>query len=152
MAATETPAIIVETIAIEAPIATVFAALTVPEQLAQWWGSDDSYHVTAMEADVRPGGAWKSIGTSRDGSTFTVCGSYRAVEPPRLVEFTWRHDWSESDDTPETLVRYDLIERDGVTNLTVTHSGFTTIEDRDDHAQGWKTVLGWVRDFAMTRA
>ncbi len=151
MAVTETPAVIVETIAIEAPIAAVFAALTVPEQLVQWWGSADSYHVTAMEADLRPGGAWKTIGTARDGGTFAVSGSYRTVDAPRLVEFTWCHDWSENEDAPATLVRYELSERNGVTTLTVTHCGFTTSADRDDHALGWKTVLAWMREFLTTR-
>jgi uncharacterized protein YndB with AHSA1/START domain len=152
VAVSETPAIIVETIAIEAPIAAVFAALTVPEQLVQWWGAEGSYHVTEMEADLRPGGAWKTTGAVPGGGTFSVSGTYRAVEPPRLVEFTWRHDWAEAADAPETLVRYELTERDGVTNLTVTHSGFTDPADRDDHARGWKTVLGWVRGFATKRA
>ncbi|MDQ2857341.1 MAG: SRPBCC domain-containing protein [Candidatus Eremiobacteraeota bacterium] len=152
MAVIETPAIIVETIAIEAPIAAVFAALTVPEQLVQWWGNDDSYRVAAMEADVRPGGAWKTTGKSGDGSSFSVAGTYRTVDPPRLVEFTWRHDWADGSDAPETLVRYELIERAGITDLTVTHSGFTTVEDREDHARGWKVVLGWVREFVTRRA
>ncbi len=151
MAVSETPAIVVETIAIEAPIEAVFAALTVPEQLVQWWGSEDTYHVTAMEADLRPGGAWKTTGTGRDGKSFSVSGTYRAVNAPRLVEFTWRYDWSAAS-APETLVRYDLSEGDGVTNLTVTHSGFTDVADRDDHVRGWKTVLGWVRGFVAKHA
>ena len=41
---------------------------------------------------------------------------------------------------------YDLEERDGVTTVRVTHTGFTSIAGRDDHAQGWPVVFGWVRD------
>jgi uncharacterized protein YndB with AHSA1/START domain len=145
MATTESPAIVVETIAIGAPIAAVFAALTVPDQLVQWWGSADSYHVTTMEADLRPGGAWKTGGVQGDGGTFTVSGVYRIVEPPRTVEFTWHYSWDEA--ATETVVRYDLEERSGVTQLTVTHSGFADESDREDHAKGWKTVLGWARAF-----
>lgn len=151
MAVSETPAIIVESIAIEAPIAAVFAALTVPEQLVQWWNSSDSHHITTMEADVRPGGAWKMAGTDSDGDAYSVSGTYRAVDAPRLVEFSWRHGRSEESDEPETLVRYELSESDGVTNLTVTHSGFTSAAAREDHARGWKIVLGWVREFVTTR-
>lgn len=147
MATTETPAIIVETIDIEAPIAAVFAALTVPEQLVQWWGSEDSYRVSKMDADLRPGGAWKTSGIGRDGAPFTVGGTYRLVQPPRSLEFTWRHHWAESGDAAETLVRYELEERGTGTRLIVTHSGFTTVGDRDNHAVGWKTVLAWMRDF-----
>lgn len=40
-------------------------------------------------------------------------------------------------DGPETLVRDELAERDGVTKLTVTHSGFTDARAREDHEKGW---------------
>jgi uncharacterized protein YndB with AHSA1/START domain len=144
MATVETPAIIVETIAIKAPMAAVFAALTEPDQLIKWWGSKDGYRTTHMDADVRPGGAWKTVGISRDGSSFNVSGTYTLVDAPKLIEFTWMHDWSGSGDREDTLVRYELSERDGVTTLTVTHSGFTDVADREDHAAGWKVVLAWM--------
>jgi uncharacterized protein YndB with AHSA1/START domain len=149
VAQTETPALIVETIEIEAPMATVFAALTEPEQLTAWWGSDDSYHCTAMECDLHVGGAWKTSGRGRDGKPFTVGGVYRIVEPPRILEFSWRHDWHDGDDpAADTIVRYELEERDGVTTqLTMTHWGFASMTDRNNHAAGWKTVLGWLRAF-----
>ncbi len=149
MVHTETPAIIVETIAIEAPMAAVFAALTEPEQLVAWWGSDDSHHLTAMERDLYVGGPWKVSGQGCDGEPFTVSGVYRVVEPPRLLECSWRHDWHDGDDpASDTIVRYELEGRDaGVTQLTVTHSGFVNMTDRDEHAAGWKTVLGWLRAF-----
>jgi uncharacterized protein YndB with AHSA1/START domain len=63
VAQTETPAIIVETIVINAPATVVFAALTEPDELTKWWGSDESYHTDTMEVDLRPGGAWKTSGT-----------------------------------------------------------------------------------------
>jgi uncharacterized protein YndB with AHSA1/START domain len=140
--------IIVETIEIEAPIGVVFAALTEPSELVQWWGSDGGYRVEKMERDLTPGGAWKTTGTGSDGSPFSVGGVYRAVEAPRLVEFTWRHDWQDGDDPlGDTIVRYELEERSGVTHLRVTHDGFTDSSDREDHAQGWPIVLGWMRAF-----
>lgn len=152
MAMTDVQPTIVESIAIKAPIAAVYAAVTTPEQLTKWWGSDESYHTASMEADVRPGGAWKTTGNARGGGTFSVSGIYRAVEPPSLVEFTWRHDWSDGADQPETLVRYDLVERDGVTTITVMHSGFITEADYNDHLNGWKTVLGSLHGFLTPSA
>lgn len=144
---------IVESIAIEAPIAVVYAALTTPEQLTQWWG-DETHRATTMSADLRPGGAWKIAGTRGDGGPFSVSGIYRIVEAPSRLEFTWNHDWADESDPAaldETVVRYDLAERDGITHLTVTHSGFTSLEDRNDHARGWKSVLSWARAFAIAR-
>ncbi len=140
--------VIVETIEIEAPIGVVFAALTEPSELVQWWGSDGGYRVEKMERDLKPGGAWKTTGTGSDGSPFSVGGVYRVVEPPRLVEFTWRHDWKDGDDPlTDTVVRYELEERKGVTHVRVTHDGFTDSSDRDDHANGWPIVLGWMKAF-----
>jgi uncharacterized protein YndB with AHSA1/START domain len=136
---------LVESISIAAPIATVFAALTEPDELVRWWGSEDGYHTTTMQTDMRVGGAWKTSGIGRDGDPFTVGGIYRVVDPPQHLEFTWRHDWGDGDDaTNDTIVRYDLEERDGATTVTVTHTNFATEEDRDDHAKGWPVVLGWM--------
>jgi uncharacterized protein YndB with AHSA1/START domain len=145
------PAIIVERITIDAPMSAVFAALTEPEQLTAWWGSDESYRATSMEVDLRAGGAWKTTGIGRDGKPFCVSGTYLIVDPPRCVEFTWRHDFgSHADAATDTLVRYELADRDGLTELCVTHSNFISVADRDNHANGWKQVLLWLKGY-LTR-
>jgi len=136
---------IVKEIAIEAPAEAIFAALTEPEQLVQWWGEEGLYQCTHMDADLRVGGTWRTVGTSANGTTFAVEGEYTAIERPHLLEYTWRHDW---DGVPEeTLVRYELAERDGSTLLRVRHSGFTGEQSRINHAEGWNRVLGWLKTF-----
>ena len=128
----------------------VFAALTQPEQLVAWWGSDDSYRLTNTTSDLRVSGAWESTGSGADGFTFTVSGIYRIVEPPHALEFTWHFNWPNSDGAAESIVRYDLSERAAGTELRIWHSGFETVEDRDAQAAGWKIVLGWLSAF-LTR-
>jgi uncharacterized protein YndB with AHSA1/START domain len=49
---------------------------------------------------------------------------YRMIERPRVLAFTWLPSWDE--EATETLVRFDLDERDGVTRVRLTHSGFAT--------------------------
>lgn len=149
MNTTDTSTTIVQEITIAAPVAKVFAALTVPEQVMQWWGSDDSYRSTNMEQDFRVGGAWRTSGSDNEGQSFSVKGTYRAIEPPRLLEYTWIHDWGPIEDRTETLVRFELDERDGVTHVRLTHSGFTDPASRDEHDRGWAMVLGWLRDYAQ---
>jgi uncharacterized protein YndB with AHSA1/START domain len=133
-------------IEIRATAAKIFAAITEPDQLTRWWGTDNTYRVTDMERDFRVGGKWRTTGRSADGKPFAVEGEYRIIDPPRVLEYSWRHDWGRPDD-PATVVRYDLDERDGVTHLRVTHSGFADVKSRDDHNLGWVHVLGWLRDF-----
>lgn len=153
MAQTESLPVIVEGIDINAPIRAVFAALSEPDQIVQWWGSEGGYHTTEMVTDLRVGGAWKTSGLSADGEANTVFGVYRVVDPPRCLEFTWRYRWADGDDAShDTIVRYDLEERNGVTRITVTHTGFTSVDDRNDHEKGWKVVLGWLAAYVVQPA
>jgi len=138
---------IVREIEIRAPVTKVFAAITDPNQVTQWWGSDDTYRCTSMEQDFRVGGKWRTTGVGADGKPFAVEGEYRVIDPPRVLEYTWRHDWGDRPD--ETLVRFELGEWEGGTRLRVVHSGFADAKSRDDHSQGWVRVLGWLSDFVQ---
>jgi len=142
MTTTASDTTIVKEITINVPAENIFAAITDPKQLPQWWGEPGKYQVTAMESDLRVGGRWKTTGTSADGTTFAVEGVYRLVDRPRLLEMTWNYDWEQG--AAETVVRYELTETNGVTHLRVEHSGFGTKESRDNHNDGWDQVLSWM--------
>jgi uncharacterized protein YndB with AHSA1/START domain len=148
MNVTDSTTQLVKEITIDAPAERVFAALTEPAQLTQWWGDDGSYHTEHMTADVRVGGKWRTTGTTSKGEAFAVEGEYRVIERPHLLEYTWKHDWGERREQPTTTVRFELTERNGQTHLRLTHSGFTDVTSRDDHNTGWGTVLGWLKRFA----
>jgi uncharacterized protein YndB with AHSA1/START domain len=132
-------------ITIDAPPAKIFAALTEPDQLPQWWGEEGSYHVESMERDLRVGGRWRSSGKGPDGQSFSVEGVYRTIDPPHVLEYTWNYDWDPN--AAETLVRFDLLDRAGGTLVRVTHSGFVDPKARDNHREGWPRVLGWLASY-----
>ncbi len=133
---------IVEEITIAASADRIFAALTDPQQLVKWWGGEGSFRATQMECDLRPGGKWSTRGTGF-GKSFVVRGEYRVIERPRVLAFTWLPDWQPN--AHESLVRFDLVERDGVTTVRLTHSGLTP-EGRQAH-RGWRQMLGWIKAF-----
>jgi uncharacterized protein YndB with AHSA1/START domain len=92
-----------------APIEKVWAALTVPERLADWFGE--------ATVDLRVGG---SIGLSWNGSKetevkITVC------EPPHSLAWIWQIGGR------DTLVRFDLASEAGGCALTLTHSGVPAV-------------------------
>ncbi|MGA9431811.1 MAG: SRPBCC domain-containing protein [Xanthobacteraceae bacterium] len=136
---------IVEEIAIKAPAEGIFNALTDPAARVKWWGRKDRFETTAMDSDLRPGGPWTMRGIGMGGKPFTITGVYRIVDRPRAIAFTWLPDWDE--EATETLVRFDLDERDGVTTVRVTHSGFASAGSRARH-QGWPQILSWLQGYA----
>jgi uncharacterized protein YndB with AHSA1/START domain len=135
---------IVKEIAIRASAERIYEALTDPEQRLKWWGAEGTYRGTHMESDLRPGGKWLTRGIAW-GKPFNVRGEYREIERPRLLVFTWIPDWDEN--ALESLVRFDLEEKNGVTTVRVTHSGLVTESARSQH-QGWPRVLAWLQAYA----
>jgi uncharacterized protein YndB with AHSA1/START domain len=137
-------------IEIDAPPEAVWDALTQPEQLASWWGSDTDYRTMNWQVDLRPGGKWSGDSARVDGSqTGNVNGEYLEVDPPRLLVYTWRASW---DNFTETLIRMELTPTAKGTLVKVRHSGFA---DRTasgaGHAEGWKRVLGWLSEHPALR-
>lgn len=132
-------------IQIAAPPTRVFAALTDPQQVPQWWGQQGMYRVTGWKNDLRPGGKWRSEGTQADGKAFHVEGEYLEVDPPRLLVHTWNPSYRE---LPTTVVRWELEAHKGGTLVKLSHSGFTgNLQAAKDHSQGWTRVLVWMEAF-----
>jgi uncharacterized protein YndB with AHSA1/START domain len=136
---------IVQEITIEAPADRVFEALTNPQQRMEWWGSEGRFQVRQFESDLRPGGQWSMRGNGMGGKPFVIAGEYREVERPRLLVFTWLPDWYEN--AAETLVRWELSEKNGVTTVRLIHSGLDTEAARTSH-RGWPQILEWLRAYS----
>jgi uncharacterized protein YndB with AHSA1/START domain len=127
---------------IEATPERVFAALTTPE-VAQWWGSPETYRIDQWTMDLRQGGEWRSEGTAADGHRFSVGGTVLEVSPPRLLVHSWRYNWAGGG---TTTVRYEIEPRGtSGSRLTVTQWGFgADTAGCEGHAQGWERVLTWL--------
>lgn len=96
---------IVSEIQISAPPELVFQALIEPTQVVRWWGQAGIDRCTKFESDLRVGGKWRSVGTDGNDRRFEVSGEYRKIDPPRLLESTWRATWTGD---VETTVRWEL--------------------------------------------
>jgi uncharacterized protein YndB with AHSA1/START domain len=132
-------------IRIAAPVERVFAALTDPLQVSQWWGQRGMYRVTRWQNDLKPGGKWRSEGNGADGKSFYVEGEYLEVDPPRLLVHTWNPSYRE---LPTTIVRWELQAHQGGTLVKLRHSGFAgNVQAAKDHSQGWTRVLVWMEAF-----
>ncbi len=122
---------------IAAPPEQVFALWTDPALLVQWWGPE-GYETPSLEIDLRPGGGWTTTMRDNDGAVRTVCGVYRAIEPPRRLVFTWGWvvDGARGHETQVTLT-FDAVP--GGTRLVLHQTEFQDQETCKRHGQGWSS-------------
>jgi uncharacterized protein YndB with AHSA1/START domain/predicted enzyme related to lactoylglutathione lyase len=113
-----------------APRERVWAAMTDPAQLAQWWGRGNQLTVERLE--LRRGGHWRFVEHTPDGARHGFEGRYREVVPPQRIVQTF--EW---DGMPGHVVinETDLEDLgDGRTRLIVV-SLFSSREERDGMRQ-----------------
>jgi uncharacterized protein YndB with AHSA1/START domain len=133
-----------------APPAQVFREFTEPQQLVRWWGPK-GFTVPDCQMDVRPGGAWRTVMRSPEGTDHIVTGVYRELVPARRIVFTWAWE-SEGARGHETLVTIALEEDGAGTILHLTHELFETEDSRDQHQGGWSSTLECLADLLASEA
>ncbi|HVL74816.1 MAG TPA: SRPBCC domain-containing protein [Noviherbaspirillum sp.] len=121
------------------PRAVVYRALTEPGELVKWWGPR-GFSVPAIAFNPQVGGRFRITMQPPDGDAFHLSGTFREVDPPARLAYTFQ--WTPPDpDDRETLAALSLEERDGGTELVLTHSGFATEQRRALHEAGWTESL-----------
>ncbi|MFF2089387.1 SRPBCC domain-containing protein [Paenibacillus sp. NPDC058174] len=117
----------------------VFLAWTKKEQLRQWWGLT-GLTTTVELMDVTVGGKYRFHMESPHGKVFTLEGQYVEIVQNEKLSFTWK--WlNEGDDAEETLATINFVEKDNKTELTVTHTAFSTMQIATRHNNNWNTCL-----------
>jgi uncharacterized protein YndB with AHSA1/START domain len=102
------------------PVAKVWAALTVPERLADWFG--------AAKIDLRVGGTLQI--TSGNGKVSEL--SITLVDAPHVLSWSWTIDGL------NTSVLFELAPDGDGCRLTLTHSGLSA-----RHGRGAGVRAGW---------
>src|SRR5437879_884717 len=95
-----------------------------------------------MEADLRPGGKWEFHRHSR----WRYPHRFWRVSPDRAV-YTWAR---EQEDAAETVVRRELEEKSGITQVRVTQSGLTS-ESLRARNSGWPLIVGLLQAYVEGR-
>lgn len=115
----------------------VFDAWVDADVIREWW-PPDAMENGPIATDPRVGGAYELGLVPKDGGDgFSATGTYRAVDRPERLEFTWK--WSNA--PLETVVTVEFNEVDEGTEVVLTHTGFPNAEARDQHEDGWTKCL-----------
>ncbi len=115
------------------PLEKVWAALTVPERISDWFA-------TTRIDQVGVGG---TMDLDFKDENYRATGRIVICEP--MKTFAW--EWSELDGSNTSLVRYDLEPDGDGCRLTLTHSGVKRSE-ASDVGPGWHAHLQAIEDAA----
>jgi uncharacterized protein YndB with AHSA1/START domain len=134
---------------IDAAPSAVWAAITEPEHIGQWFPN------AGTEVDLRPGGALRFSWHNGD-RTDTMHGVVEKLDPPHLFAYRWATPPGTLPNAGNsTMVEFTLMPEGAGTRLKVVESGFRELEmsERErahtaaDHADGWHRELDELHDY-----
>jgi uncharacterized protein YndB with AHSA1/START domain len=125
-----------------APREKVFEAWTQREKVEKWMCRFPRHETRFTTSDARPGGTNVMEVKNPQGETFKQSVTYRDIEPPKKLVFTW--DWQKFsasgekvDEARDTLVTVEFEPRGIFTEVILTHEGLATAAQREAHSKGW---------------
>src|SRR5712691_11456362 len=131
---------------INAPRDRVYAAWTNPAQLKEWFGPEN-VQTRDLIADARVGGEFRWDLINSEGEEMTVRGEYRELQPGKKIVFSWQ--WLDDEDWENqiSIVTVELFDREGGTELRLTHEQLPNEQSRDGHTRGWNSALDKLEEF-----
>jgi uncharacterized protein YndB with AHSA1/START domain len=125
---------------IEAPREEVFRAWTDPAELRRWWGPGE-FTCPEAEVDLRPGGSYRLVMQPTAGDAFVLGGTYREVDPPSRLVYSWRWETGPAADGSESLVTVEFRDHGDETELVLTHSDYPEAHGAAPYRMGWEGGL-----------
>lgn len=120
----------------------IFDLWTKPDLMVRWMSPFPGAVDCKASCDLRPGGAFSLVMTSKDASR-EVSGTYVEIDRPRKLVFTWMGPLTNN---VNTLVTVELIPRGDETDLVLTHERLPTLAIHDGHTRGWGHILDHLAD------
>ncbi|GAB3652466.1 SRPBCC family protein [Glycomyces tarimensis] len=136
---------------VEATPEVVFAVVSRPEHIKQWWQAETAIEPTAgSESELVWGGEGDP---DAKGVPITVV----AAEPPKRFIFRWTHPRGEAAaEGNSLLVTFELVPSDAGTLLKLTETGFRERDwdlaklehEYSEHVNGWDRFVPAIREHA----
>ena len=124
---------------LDVPQDRVFAAFVDAEQLRRWWGPT-GFTVQGLQFDAVEGTDYRIAMQPPEGDVFYIRGTFRAVETPRRLVFTFIYEEPDPDDQ-ETLVNLTFDSTGAGTRVILDQGPFTTAARLELHREGWTDTL-----------
>jgi uncharacterized protein YndB with AHSA1/START domain len=121
---------------IAAPIDAVWEAITTPEQIKRWFFGVDTRSDWTVGSQLVHTGEYQ-------GKPYVDKGEILEIEPPKRLVHTHWSDVSGKPDAAEhyQIVAWDLAERDGGTELTITEENLPSEDAATTSEAAWAAAL-----------
>lgn len=119
-----------------APRERVYRAFSDGDNVARWFGPH-GFACAVFEFDCRPGGHYRLEMRAPDGGVHPLSGTFREVDRPERLVYTWVWGGEGGMAGMETLVALEFRDRDGGTEVQLTHSLLPSVAQVDRHRDGW---------------
>lgn len=123
-----------------APPQRVYDAWTNPD-LARQFLCPQGMTVADAAMDVRAGGSYRIDMRTPEGEAYVAFGTYRDVQPGRRLTMTWQWQEESPAEEHETLLTLEFNPLGSGTELILTHERLSSDESRQNHANGWTSIL-----------
>ncbi len=119
----------------------VFAAFAEASLVSRWLSPSPDITLTLRQFDFREGGAYRFAYGLPDGQTVIVAGTYRSIEPPLRIVFSWIIEPPDEHAGIETEVTVTIQAEGRGTQLVIRHQKLTRVDAVARHAEGWRGAL-----------
>ena len=118
-----------------APRARVFEFFAGAALLAEWWGPR-GFSIPSIDFVPRVGGSYRIEMQPPDGDAFELTGTFREVDIPSRLAFTFQWEPADPDDE-ETVAQLAFEVTDDSTRVQLRQGPFKTEARRALHRDGW---------------
>jgi uncharacterized protein YndB with AHSA1/START domain len=119
----------------------VFAAFAEARLVGRWLSPSPEITLTVLRFDFHVGGAYRFAYRLPEGETVIVGGTYRSIEAPSTIVFSWIIEPPDAHAGIESEVTVTITPDAGGAELLIRHEKFTRIDAVERHAEGWRGAL-----------
>lgn len=128
----------------------VFGAFSDPNELAKWWGPR-GFSTPSLELRARVGASYRIEMQPPDGDRFHLTGTFREVDPPARLVFTFAWEDPDPDDV-DTIVDLSFRDLGDSTEVSLRQGPFKTDARRRLHRDGWADSFDKLEQLMSVRA
>ena len=119
----------------------VFAACADPKLVSRWLTPAPEITLTMLKFQFRVGGVYRFAYHVPGGSTVIVGGTYRTIEPPSKIVFSWIIEPPDEHAGIESEVTATITPYSGGAKLSIRHAKLARTDAIERHAGGWHGAL-----------